>query len=142
MAKSILFVDDDQHWRDVVSQALQEAGFTVLTAKDASEAMGHVEGTKIGLMILDLNLAGESGLMLMRYLKHNQPDAPVLLYTGMEHDDASILAMLKQGADQYLRKGSMSELILAVGGYFRQLEGKPAAAQAKKAEPPRGQSSP
>jgi hypothetical protein len=39
----------------------------------------------------------------------------------MEHDDSTVRAMLDQGADQYLRKGTSEELIVTVGTYFRQL---------------------
>ena len=83
--------------------------------------MEKAEGLKLGLILLDLNLAGESGLTLMKYLRHNHPDVPILIFTGMEHDDTTVRSMLDQGADQYLRKGSTEELIVNVGMYFRQL---------------------
>jgi hypothetical protein len=57
----------------------------------------------------------------MKYLRVNQPEVPILLYSGMDHDDSTIRAMLDEGADQYLRKGSIEELIVTVGTYFRQL---------------------
>ena len=119
MDKTILYVDDEADWRAMVTVALEAAGFTILAVKDASEAMAKAEGVALGLVILDLSLAGESGIMLLKFLRRNYPDAPVLLYTGLEHDEPAILAMLDQGAHQYLRKGSMEELILRVGEYFR-----------------------
>ena len=67
------------------------------------------------------NLAGESGLTLMNYLKRNHPEAAILLVTGMDHDDITIRSMLDMGADQYLRKGSMDELLVTIGSYFKQL---------------------
>jgi two-component system, response regulator FlrC len=121
MDTQVLFIDDDGAWRQIASLALKDAGYEVVTAQDASEAMALSEGRNLGLIILDLNLAGESGLTLMKYLRHNHPDIPVLLFTGMEHDDSTVRAMLDQGADQYLRKSSIEELIVTVGTYFRQL---------------------
>jgi CheY-like chemotaxis protein len=135
MAKKILFVDDDAQWRDVVSTTLQDGGFEVIVAKDATEAMHFSEGTQIGLIILDLNLAGENGIVLMKYLKRNQPYAPIILYSGMDHDDAAVRTMLEQGADQYLQKGAMAELLLTVGGYFRHLDPKTPPGQTKKPGP-------
>lgn len=117
--KKILFVDDEADWREIVATTLKGVGHDVLTARDASEAMRQTEGVKLGLIILDLNLAGENGVMLLRFLRRNHPDVPIILYTGMEHDEEAVKAMLLQGAAQYLRKGSMEDLVKAVGRSFR-----------------------
>src|SRR5262249_14262157 len=121
MDTKVLFIDDDVSWREMARSALEDGGYSVITAQDASEAMEKAEGVRLGLIILDLNLAGESGLTFMKYLRYNHPQVPILLFTGMEHDDSTVRAMLDQGADQYLRKGSTEELIVTVGTYFRQL---------------------
>jgi DNA-binding response OmpR family regulator len=121
MDTKVLFIDDDVACRDIVGEALQGAGYNIIIAHDASDAMEKAQGQPLGLIILDLNLAGESGLTFMKFLRHNYPGVPVLIYTGMDHDDSTVLAMLDQGADQYLRKGSIEELIVTVGSYFRQL---------------------
>ena len=119
MGKKILFVDDEEDWREIVAATLKGVGHEVMTAKDASEAMQLSEGVKLGLIILDLNLAGENGVMLMRFLRRNHPEVPILVYTGMQHDEAAVKSMLLQGAAQYLRKGSMDDLVKAVTRSFR-----------------------
>jgi CheY-like chemotaxis protein len=108
--KKILFVDDDEGWRTIVAAFLEDAGANVLTARDATDALAQAEGVRLDLVILDLNLDGESGLELMKFVKRNHPDVPVILYTGQIHDDDTILAMLRQGALQYVRKGPLEEL--------------------------------
>jgi len=69
-----------------------------------------METVKLDAIILDLNLAGQNGLLLMELLKQRHPGVPVLIYTGMDHDNSTITEMLKSGAKKYLRKGSMAEL--------------------------------
>jgi DNA-binding response OmpR family regulator len=66
------------------------------------------------LIILDLNLGGENGLVVMKLLKEKHPGVPILLYTGMEHDEAAVKAMLRDGAHQYLRKTTMGDMLKAV----------------------------
>ena len=114
MAKRILYVEDLEEWRSLVSSLLTPEGFEVLVAKDASEAMHAFDSAQFDLVILDLRLERESGIMLMRFLKRNHPEVPILLYTSLEHDDVTIDHLLKEGAEGYLHKGKMEELLAAV----------------------------
>ena len=114
MGKRILYVEDLEDWRSLVSASLSSEGFQVVAVKDASEAMQACDGSIFNLVLLDLRLQNESGIMLMRFLKHNHPDIPILLYTGMDHDDITIDLLLKEGASGYLHKGSMEELLKRV----------------------------
>ena len=114
MGKLILFVDDDRHWRLVVETTLKEAGYEVVAVKDASEAILRLDQVEPSLIILDLDLGGENGLMLMKHVKQHYPEMPVILYTGMEHDHQFVQRMLQQGAQQYLRKGRLEDLLDAV----------------------------
>ena len=114
MGNKILFVDDDKDWRLMVATWLGDAGYEVVTAADATEAMTKGAGAALGLIILDLDLAGEDGLVLMQFMKQNHPGTPVILFTGLSHDDDTILAMLREGAYQYVRKGPQADLVKAV----------------------------
>jgi DNA-binding response OmpR family regulator len=121
MTKQVLLIDDDQSWLRLVTVALQQSGYTVLGAANATEAMQKSDGASLGLIVLDLNLGGESGLTFMKFLKHNHPGVPILIHSAMDHDDSTIRAMLDMGADQYLHKGDLEELLVTVGTYFKQL---------------------
>jgi DNA-binding response OmpR family regulator len=81
--------------------------------------MRATERVKLALIILDLDLAGENGLMLMKFFQRNQSGVPIILYTGMCHDDDAIKAMLQQGAHQYVRKGALADLRKAVQAAVR-----------------------
>jgi DNA-binding response OmpR family regulator len=117
--KKILFVDDESDWRSVVAAQLKEIGHETIVARNGSEAMKLADGAQLGLIILDVDLAGESGLSLMHYLRRNHPGVPVLIYTGLDHDEAAIKNILHNGAAQYLRKGTLEDLAQAVQHAFR-----------------------
>jgi len=116
--KKVLFVDDDVMWRKRVSASFAAAGFDLVTAGDASEAMALAEAGPLGLIILDLNLGEENGAMLLKFLKHNHPGVPILLFTGVEHDDGEVRRLLEMGADQYLTKSSVEELLVVASSYL------------------------
>ncbi len=117
--RKILFVDDERDWRDAVSASLSAAGFEVVTASDGSEAMARGTDPSLGLMIVDEDLAGESGSMLASFLRRNNPDVPAMLYTTTVRDAEVMPGLENQAAEQSLPKGSLEELILNVGCYFR-----------------------
>jgi len=116
--KRILVVDDEQDWRVRASDSLSKAGYEVLVASDASEALLRADDPRVGLIIVDDDLAGESGFMLTRFLHRNHPEIPILLHTSVEYDDPMAQHMVNHDADQWLPKGSMDELIVTVGGYM------------------------
>jgi DNA-binding NtrC family response regulator len=122
MSKRILFVDDEPEWRLIPSRALREAGYDVIIAKDVFETGLQTYGVKLDLIILDVNLGTENAPGLMRLLKEGHPGVPIVLYSGFEHDDPAVQAMMKEGAYRYLRKGPMSELLDGVRATLEQRE--------------------
>ncbi len=82
--KTILAVDDEAHILHVVSLKLQNAGFTMITANDAEEALEAAAAAPVDLMITDYQMPGMSGLDLSRRL-HSEPgrrNLPVILLTA------------------------------------------------------------
>jgi DNA-binding response OmpR family regulator len=118
MRKKVLFVDDDEMWRTRVGVSFAQADYETLMAKDASEAMALADKNPLGLIVLDINLDGENGLILLKFLRRNHPGVPILVFSGIAHDDAAVRSMLEAGADQYLSKTSIEELIVTVGAYI------------------------
>jgi CheY-like chemotaxis protein len=112
--KRVLFVDDEGDWREVVGTYLKEAGFEVVTAKDVAQTFERSQKIRLDAIVLDVNLAGENSALLMQLLKLSHPGVPIIVYTGLEEHDEPVQKMLKQGARQYLRKGTLGELCEAV----------------------------
>jgi len=101
----------------MVSNIFRHHGFEVLTAENIDVALELADGVPLDVIVLDVNLSGEDGMGLMTFLHRNHPDVPIILYTGMQHDDEVIKKAISQGARQYLRKGGpLDELVEAVKG--------------------------
>jgi DNA-binding response OmpR family regulator len=117
MSRKILFVDDEEELRSMVGEYLKFMGHEFWPAANAGEALRIAGEIPLDVIILDLNLGGESGgSSLLSLLNQKRPGVPILLYTGMESDDDAVKAMLAQGKNaHYLRKdGSLEELANAV----------------------------
>src|SRR2546421_7424691 len=82
--RTILAVDDEAHILHVVSLKLSNAGFNVLTANDAEEALELAATSNVDLLITDFQMPGMSGLDLARKL-HSEPGRkhlPAILLTA------------------------------------------------------------
>ncbi len=62
MGKTVLIVDDSASMRQVVGFALKDAGFDVIVAVDGKDAMGKLNGTKVEMIITDLNMPNLNGI--------------------------------------------------------------------------------
>ena len=109
----ILVVDDDDRIRDLVKQYLEENKFIVTTAKDAFDAKEKIKIIKFDILILDIMMPGESGLMLTKEIKKNN-STPVILLTAKGEVKDRIIG-LEIGADDYLGKPfEPKELLLRI----------------------------
>jgi two-component system chemotaxis response regulator CheY len=83
MAKSVLIVDDSTSMRQMVSFTMKEAGFDVIEGGNGQEALNHVEGKSVNLVITDLNMPVMDGMTLIRALRA-KPEfkfTPILMLT-------------------------------------------------------------
>jgi DNA-binding response OmpR family regulator len=116
--RKILFVDDTSDWRYLAVSYLGQRGYEVATAEDAISAMLQASQFKPNLVVLDLNLAGQSAVPLFKALSGLNPDVRILVYTGMDLRDVDVSGLLQQGTWNCLRKGSLEELATAIEETF------------------------
>ncbi len=83
-AATILYVEDEAFVREVTCEVLRSAGYRVLSAKNAAEATRMYEktGCDVELLLSDVVLPGESGLVLAGKLRRANPQLKILLVTG------------------------------------------------------------
>ena len=102
-AKQILLVDDNENTRILLTEFLSTAGYGVLEAKDAKEAMKLIDIGPIDLVMTDLKMPGVDGIQLTRAIRRVKPDLPIIVYSGYRFIDTAPAA-LKAGANEYLAK--------------------------------------
>jgi two-component system chemotaxis response regulator CheY len=69
MTKTVLIVDDSSSMRQLVSFALQDAGFEVIAAVDGEDALARVDGKRVEMVITDLNMPKMDGIELIKQLR-------------------------------------------------------------------------
>jgi two-component system response regulator RegA len=102
-AGHLLLIDDDEAFRAVLGRSLTRRGFRVAAAAGPEEALARCADQPPGFVVLDLNLAGQSGLNLIQPLLALAPAARILILTGYASIPTVVSAM-KLGAVHYLAK--------------------------------------
>lgn len=89
MAKTILVVDDSPSIRQVVGIALKGAGYAVVEACDGKDALSKLDGSKIHLVISDVNMPNMDGITFVKELKNNPryKFTPVIMLTTESQDE-------------------------------------------------------
>ena len=102
MAKRILVVDDQESMRDMLADLLDMMGYESCTVESGPAALEQIDD-RIDLVITDLNMPEMDGIELMRRLKAQDPDLPVIVITGYGtfHTERQVLS---DGADGYIPK--------------------------------------
>ena len=99
----LLVVDDEPSILHFFRRAFPGPDVTLHTASSAAEGLAAVERDRPEVVVLDINLAGESGLETFRRVQRIDPKVPVIFITGHGTADTAIEAM-RLGAYEYLLK--------------------------------------
>ncbi len=99
----ILLVEDKDSLRQMLSTAIQKAGYTVDEAADGDVAAEKIRKQPYQLVITDLRLPTLSGLEILKIQKEIDPTIPVLLMTAYGTIEEAVDAM-KQGAFDFVPK--------------------------------------
>jgi DNA-binding response OmpR family regulator len=114
----IAIVDDEVDLAEAFAEYLTDLGHEVQVAASAAELDGIVERTALDLVILDLNMPGESGMEALRRLRR-EGSPPVLILTA-NPDPIERVVGLELGADDFVVKPvDPQELAARVAGLLR-----------------------
>ncbi|WP_377806002.1 response regulator [Azospirillum sp. A29] len=109
----VLIVDDDRDIRELVSGYLKRNGLRVTLAADGRQMRSFLERDRVDLIVLDIMMPGDDGLVLCRELRAGRHAAtPVLMLTA-RNDEMDRILGLEMGADDYLAKPFAARELLA-----------------------------
>jgi DNA-binding response OmpR family regulator len=114
----ILLVDDEERIVDFVRDALEDDGFSVLTASDGEEAIDAARRGAPDLILLDIMMPKCDGYTVCRVLRE-ETDAPILLLSAKQSETDRVLGF-GMGADDYVMKPfSVRELVARIEAHLR-----------------------
>jgi DNA-binding NtrC family response regulator len=99
----ILLVEDKDSLRRVLRLTLENAGYSVSEASDASSALNEIATARHRLILTDLRMPHGSGLDVLRSARNADADVPVIVMTAFGSIDEAVQAM-KDGAHDFLQK--------------------------------------
>lgn len=121
--KHILIVEDEVFIREELAVLLTKAGYRVSAISNFKDTSQQILNYHYDLILLDLNLPGESGLEICRNIK-SKSTMPVLVLTSREQLKDEVTA-LKVGADEYLTKPFRKErLLVRIENVLKRYEGR------------------
>ena len=109
--KRILFVDDNEKYRQEIATILKDAGYEVDDVEDAIAAIEILQSNAYDLIISDLQMEAMDGIRLMNYVKRGNPETKTIILTGAATPESEIEA-LSLNVDKYLRKDLRKDVLL------------------------------
>jgi len=113
MAQEILIVDDEADIRVLTSGILEDEGYQTRAAGTSDEALAAVETRRPSLVLLDIWLQGSAldGLQILKRIKADHPDIPVLMMSGHGTVETAVAA-IKDGAYDFIEKPFKADRLL------------------------------
>ena len=109
---TLLLVDDDDTFREVLGRALERRGYAVTRAADVDSALGKATAQPPEYAVVDLKMPGESGLVLIEKLLELDPNTRIVMLTGYA-SIATAIEAIKLGAIHYLAKPCDADEVVA-----------------------------
>ena len=129
MQKSILIIDDDEDLSMIISDMLSDRGFLVTCVCTGEEAFDLLTDKSFSLILLDINLGGESGFELCQKIRLTM-DVPIFFVSARSSEDDMLLALSIGGDDYICKPYSLSVLLAKVKAELKRYE----SSQSKQAE--------
>lgn len=111
MTATILIMDDDPLALESLESYLKEAGYTIVTANSAREAVEKARTTPCDLALLDMKMPEMDGFQVAAVLRQLQPGLKIIMFTGYASLETEARAA-QLGFYEYLPKSNWCDLLL------------------------------
>jgi two-component system response regulator PilR (NtrC family) len=101
--EKILIIDDEKSILDLLNVVFEKEGYLVKTSLSATRAVELIGNEDIDMIISDIKMPKMSGMELLRYVRKNRPDIPIVMITAYGTIKQAVEA-LKAGAMDYIVK--------------------------------------
>ena len=101
--KKIFYIEDDADIAKSFKSYLENKEFLVSVFDDISSAQIAIKDSLPALCLIDINLSGENGKELCRWIRKNYPELPVIFIT-VQNETKDIISGFNIGADDYITK--------------------------------------
>ena len=114
-----LVVDDETTLADLLSTALRYEGWKVETAHTGQEAVRAAGDLHPDVVLLDVMLPDQSGLDVLRRIRRDDPDVPVLFLTARDAVEDRVAGLTAGGDDYVTKPFSLEEVVARLRGLLR-----------------------
>jgi two-component system OmpR family response regulator len=119
----VLVVDDEATLAELVSMALRMEGWEVRSAGDGTEAVRIARDFRPDAVVLDVMLPDFSGLEVLRRMRSEAPNLPVLFLTAKDAVEDRIAGLTAGGDDYVTKPFSLEEVALRLRALLRRAGG-------------------
>ena len=114
MKRRILIVEDDEIFLRPLQRSLEVAGYDVLTRSSGEEAIDTLKNDDADLVLTDKRLPGMDGVELVRRLKAEHPDLPVVVMTAYGTIESAVESVRLGAADYLVKPFEVPELLMVI----------------------------
>jgi CheY-like chemotaxis protein len=110
--KKILLIDDEPSIQIVYREEFEDEGYEVLSALDGEEGLDIFENESPDIVILDIHMPGMNGIEVLRQMKQQRPDVPVILSSAFQEFQSDISSWASE--EYIVKSGNLDGLKDAV----------------------------
>jgi DNA-binding response OmpR family regulator len=116
-ARTVLVIEDDPVYRELLVMALESEGYHAVGAQDGARALEVLRSSTPDVIILDLLMPVMDGLSFLKTLKEGGGETiPILVHTGLEERSSAVDALVAGASDVLSKPATLEEIVKKLEG--------------------------